>query len=161
MRRVQLDQSRNDCVSIVVGRDWRRSGLLLLALLAVTGLMLLPERGSWASVLAFVLGSLTCITVAALLARAMRVRAHTLVRSSGRLLLDGDPLELARVELRVTQLPLVKVPTGYALSLWVMTLVGPDEVPLGRYRTLLEASLVSGALEDFVQRANVRQPRHV
>jgi hypothetical protein len=161
MRRIRLDLSRNDCVTISVGRDLRRAGVATLGLAAVTGLMLVPERGSWAAMAAFALGSLTSLAIALLLGRALRTRTHTLVRSNGRLLLNGDPLEMARVELRVTQLPVMKVPTGYDLSLWVMTLVGPDEVPLGSYRTLLEASHVSGVLEDFVQRANVRQPRHV
>lgn len=161
MRRVNLDQSRSDCVTIDVGRDLRRAGYALLAQLCVTALMVLPERGSWASWVVFVPGSLISLLIARELVRAMREHTHALVRSNGRLLLNGDPLEMARVELRVLQLPVMKVPTGYELSLWVMTLVGPEEVPLGRYPTLLEASLVSGSLEEFVLRANVRQPRHV
>lgn len=161
MRRVRLDLGRSDCVTVDVGRDWRRAGLLFSALVAVTGLMLVPARATAASVVALVLGGLTSLAVGMLLGRALRRHRHTLVRSNGRLLLDGDPLELARVELRVSQLPILKRPTGYHLSLWVMTLVGPDEIPLGNYPTLLAASAVSGQLEDFVQRANIRQPKHV
>ena len=55
---------------------------------------------------------------------------------------------------------ITRVPTGYALSLWVMTASGPEDVPIGRFATLIEASNLSGQLEDFVQRANVKQHRH-
>jgi hypothetical protein len=41
-----------------------------------------------------------------------------------------------------------------------MTASGPEDVPIGRFATLLEATATSGALEDFVQRANVKQHRH-
>jgi hypothetical protein len=67
---------------------------------------------------------------------------------------------MARVELRVVKMPVTRVPTGYALSLWVMTATGPEDVPIGHSRTLLEASTLSGQLEDFVARANVKQHRH-
>jgi hypothetical protein len=106
--------------------------------------------------------ALVALALPAMAVRAVRVarsRERSLVRASGRLLLDGEPLELARVELRVLKMPVTHVPTGYALSLWVMTSSGPEDIPIGRFRTLLEAAAVSGQLEDFVQRANLKQHR--
>jgi hypothetical protein len=41
-----------------------------------------------------------------------------------------------------------------------MTAAGPIDIPLGTFRTLIDASLISGTIEDFVQRANVKQPGH-
>jgi len=160
MRGVRLSQSRSDYLGIEVGRDRARAGVALASLAAVAALTSWPEPGTAPGLLALLLGGATLVPLGVVLARALRRRQHALVRSAGRLLLDGEPLELARVELRVTVTPVLRMPTGYALSLWVMTSVGPDEVPLGRYRTLLEASTVSGTLEDFVQRANVRPHRH-
>jgi hypothetical protein len=162
MRRVRLTHPRPDCVLVDVGRDWRQAAGIAAGLTVVVALMLSPEAGTFAGILALVLGALTCVPLGVLLARALTTREHLLVRSTGRLLLDGDPLEMARVELRVTQWPLINRPTGYALSLWVMTLVGPDEVPLGQFATMLEAATLSGELEDFIGKANARQqPRHV
>jgi hypothetical protein len=74
------------------------------------------------------------------------------------MMLDGEPLELARVELRVTHWPLIKSPTGYALSLWVMTASGPEDVALGHFTSMLEASRVGGHLEEFIARSSSRQP---
>jgi hypothetical protein len=161
MRRVRLTHPRPDCVLVDVGRDWRQAAGGAAALGVVAALMLAPDPGTFAGILALVLGALTFLPLGVLLSRALARREHLLVRSTGRLLLDGDPLELARVELRVMQWPLINRPTGYALSLWVMTLVGPDEVPLGQFSTMLEAATISGELEDFIGRANARQPRHV
>jgi hypothetical protein len=160
MRRVRLSQSRSDYLGIQVGRDQARAWLSVASLAAVAALMAWPEAGTAPALACLVVGTAALVPLGVVLSRALARRQHALVRTSGRLLLDGEPLELARVELRVTVTPLMRMPTGYALSLWVMTSVGPDEVPLGRYRTLLEASTVSGSLEDFVQRANVRTHRH-
>ncbi len=160
MRRVRLSQSRSDYLGIEVGRDRRRAALAGACLAVIAALTAWPEAGTTAGLVALLVGAAALVPVGVVLARALRPRQHALVRSAGRLLLDGEPLELARVELRVTVTPVLRMPTGYALSLWVMTTVGPGEVPLGHYRTLLEASTVSGALEDFVQRANVRTHRH-
>ncbi len=93
------------------------------------------------------------------LRRAATLHQHTLVRNQGRLLLNGEPLELARVELRVCRWPLVKVPRGYALSLWVMTATGPVDLPIGEFKTMLEATRRSGVFEDFVQRVTPAQHR--
>lgn len=118
----------------------------------------LAGAGGVSTWVVWALGLVMVPVLGVVLVRALRAHRRNLVRSNGRLLLDQEPLELARVELRMIDMPVTKVPTGYALSLWVLTSAGPEDLPLGRYRTLLEAAKVSGTLEDFVQRANVKQP---
>jgi len=160
VRRISVATNRPDCLIVRVGRDVSK-------LLAWSGVM-----AGFVALLAFVerdapFGMMLTLTdmvlmpmVGVALSRFARTTERSLVRSNGRLLLDGEPLELARVELRVLKMPLTRVPTGYALSLWVMTASGPEDVPIGNSRTLLEASALSGQLEDFVARANVKQHRH-
>lgn len=143
-----------------VGRDRSAlalGGLTLLALAVCTALL---ELSSGQGLFALFVDAVTFPLVGVGLLRWARKQERTLVRANARLLLDGEPLELARVELRVLKMPITRVPTGYALSLWVMTATGPEDVPIGRSATLLEASTLSGQLEDFVQRANVKQHRH-
>ena len=143
-----------------VGRDGARLAVWGTALLALTGTLVVLDLATASGLFTLLLyGALLPVIVVALLRFAKR-QERTLVRANGRLLLDGEPLEMARVELRVIKMPITRVPTGYALSLWVMTASGPEDVPIGRFSTLLEASALSGALEDFVQRANVKQHRH-
>jgi hypothetical protein len=157
---VRLSQPRSDCLVVERGRRWRVFALAALGLLTGSvslGLLPLQTAGGLVALVALapVLAVLSVVMV-----RSVRPVTWTLVRTQNRLLIDGEPLEMARVELRVEQMPVTKVPTGYTLSLWVMTASGPVDVPLGRYRTLIDASLVSGTVEDFVQRANVKQPGH-
>src|SRR4051812_10969344 len=45
--------------------------------------------------------------------RSARSRRHVLVRAPGRLLLDGEPLEVARIELRVVKHWVLRAPRGY------------------------------------------------
>jgi len=161
MSRVRLSQPRPDCIQLEIAPDFRRAVLWALPTAAYWPLFRAFELGSPAS-LAWVVVGLVVLPLCTLKALgALKRRNHTLVRTTGRLLLDGEPLELARVELRVQQWPITKVPTGYDLSLWVMTAAGPLDLPLGRYKTLIDASRVSGELEEFVQRANNKQPKHV
>ncbi|MBL9039015.1 MAG: hypothetical protein JNG84_10905 [Archangium sp.] len=61
------------------------------------------------------------------------------------------------VELRVTHRWLTKTPTGYALSLWVMGAAGPDDVDLGHFESMFDATRVSAQLDEFVARANTKQ----
>ncbi|MCA3012160.1 MAG: hypothetical protein INH41_07140 [Myxococcaceae bacterium] len=157
---VRLSQPRHDCLVVERGRRWRRCGFLAAGLLAVSLTAALLPLDEARGLVALVGLAPVLATLAVLLLRAGRLATWTLVRTQGRLLVDGEPVELARVELRVEQMPLTRVPTGYALSLWVMSTSGPVDVPLGSYRTLLEAATVSGTVEDFVQRANVKQPGH-
>ena len=93
--------------------------------------------------------------------RLLTPRKHTLVRVYGRLLLDGEPLEMTRLELRVRQIPILNIPLGYRLSFWVMTASGPLDIPLGHYRTLVSASQASGWLEEFINRTENRLHKHV
>jgi hypothetical protein len=150
--KVRISQPRSECVVVERGRRWRRFALAAVGVMAggvAVGLLPLDTPPGLAALL---------FSVA--MVRAVRPATWTLVRTQGRLLVDGEPLEMARVELRVDQMPITRVPTGYTLSLWVMTAAGPIDIPLGTFRTLIDASLISGTIEDFVQRANVKQPGH-
>lgn len=90
--------------------------------------------------------------------RGMRRRRHVLVRGAGRLLLDGQPLDVARIETRLVKHPLWRTPRGYAVSLWGMELDGrPVEVQLGRHATLMDASRAAGELEDFLELARAEK----
>lgn len=155
VRRINLT-SRPDCLIVRVGRDWAALGLWgLVTALVVAGLVLV-ERSEPLGLTALLLATAVLPMLGVAMSRFARRSERTLVRTNGRLLLDGEPLELARVELRVLKFPVTRVPTGYGLSLWVMTATGPEDVPIGHSRTLLEASMLSGQLEDFVQRANLK-----
>lgn len=158
--RVRLTHPRPDCLQVERGRGWARLGLSLSGIVALASTLALVDRSSAGGLVLTPLFGATMSVLAVVMVRAARTRTWTLVRTQGRLLVDGEPLELARVELRVAQMPITRAPTGYTLSLWMMTSAGPVDVPLGRYRTLIEASGVSGTVEDFVQRANVKQPGH-
>jgi hypothetical protein len=91
--------------------------------------------------------------------RAAVTQRHILVRAPGRLLLDGEPIEAARIELRVIRHWLLRRPHRYALSLWALVGRGEQvDVELGGYPTMLEASMLSGQMEDFLERARQRAP---
>ncbi|MCU0696198.1 MAG: hypothetical protein MUC96_06705 [Myxococcaceae bacterium] len=157
---VRLSQPRSDCLVVERGRRWRRFVFAAVGVVAGgVAVALVPLDTAFGLVGLLSLAPVLAV-LAVVMARAIRPATWTLVRTQGRLLIDGEPLEMARVELRVDQMPVTKVPTGYTLSLWVMTASGPVDIPLGSYRTLIDASLVSGTVEDFVQRANVKQPGH-
>lgn len=161
MRRISVAQSRPDYMVVHVGRDRSRLVLWGAVLLALVGMLALIDLDSAGGQLTLIADLVVFPLLVIALLRLARTQERTLVRANNRLLLDGEPLELARVELRVLKMPITRVPTGYALSLWVMTASGPEDVPIGRFATLIEASNLSGQLEDFVQRANVKQHRHV
>lgn len=158
MRLVRLTQPRPDNLVIDEGRDWRRAGVALVLTAVWVGVAMLLEADSGALV-AFLISGMFVLPLCALAARRwLRRRVLSVVRTPGRLFLDGEPLELARIELRVTHWPVIKTPTGYALSLWVMTATGPEDVALGHFESMLDASRVGGHLEDFIARATNRQP---
>ena len=92
------------------------------------------------------------------LLRLLQRRRRMLVRVPGRLLLDGEAIDMARVELRVEYRRFTKTPRGYSLSLWLMTSSGAEDLALGRFATLVEASSAAGVLEEFVLKANLRLP---
>ena len=160
MRRISVTQTRPDYMVVHVGRDRARLVVWGVTLLVLVGTLPVLELSSAGGLFTLLLYSALLPVISVALVRMGRKQERTLVRANNRLLLDGEPLEMARVELRVTKMPITRVPTGYALSLWVMTASGPEDVPIGRFATLLEASALSGQLEDFVQRANVKQHRH-
>lgn len=158
MRVIRLSQPRSDCLIVNEGRDWRRAtvGVVLLAAWLTVALLVSSESG--ASVLYSLLSVVVLPVAVVAVQRLLRKRTLSVIRMPGRLLLNGEPIELARVELRVTHVPVLKTPTGYALSLWVMTATGPDDVPLGHFESMFEASKVGGHLEEFIGRVSSRQP---
>jgi hypothetical protein len=158
--KVRLTQPRSDCLVVERGRAWGRFGFAGLGVGVLSAMLGLVDLSTGPGLTLLVLVAPLLAVFAVVMVRAARVETWTLVRAQGRLLVDGEPLELARVELRVAQMPVTRVPTGYTLSLWMMTSAGPIDIPLGTWRTLIEASNISGTVEDFVQRANVRQPGH-
>ena len=160
MRRISVTQSRPDYMVVHVGRDRARLVLWGSTLLALAGMLAWGDLSTAAGQLTLIVDLVIFPILAVALMRLAKKQERTLVRANSRLLLDGEPLEMARVELRVLKMPITRVPTGYALSLWVMTASGPEDVPIGRFSTLIDASNLSGQLEDFVQRANVKQHRH-
>lgn len=160
MRRISVTQSRPDYMVVHVGRDRSRLVVWGATLLVLVGSLALVDLSSGSGLFTLFLDAVLFPVIVVALLRLGKTQERTLVRANSRLLLDGEPLEMARVELRVLKMPITRVPTGYALSLWVMTASGPEDVPIGRFATLLEASALSGQLEDFVQRANVKQHRH-
>lgn len=164
MPSTRLSQPRPDCLVFEQGRDVRRA--LLWALPGVAWGLTFATAGAWLSGdgarMAWVALGMAVLPFTVIRGlRTLRRQDYTLVRAQGRLLLDGEPLEMARIELRVERRPITRVPRGYSLSLWVMTVTGPRDLPLGHYADLVAASRVSGTVEDFVQRAGNRQPRHV
>ncbi len=160
MRRISVTQSRPDYMVIHVGRDRARLVLWGATFAVLLGLLAFADLTTAGGAFIFITEAIVLPILGVALVRLGRQQERTLVRANNRLLLDGEPLEMARVELRVLKMPITRVPTGYALSVWVMTASGPEDVPIGRFATLIEASSLSGQLEDFVQRANVKQHRH-
>lgn len=158
--KVRISQPKAECVVVERGRAWSRFSIALSVSLAMAATLFFIDGSSGPGLLLFAVFGVGIAALAVVMARSVRVASWTLVRTQGRLLVDGEPLELARVELRVDQMPLTRVPRGYTLSLWLMTAAGPIDIPLGSYRTLIEASTISGTIEDFVQRANLKQPGH-
>ncbi|MGV3620659.1 MAG: hypothetical protein ACO1OB_07570 [Archangium sp.] len=156
MRRATVTQNRSDCVVVRIGSDRSRVVMFGVALAAFVALGFLPAWGSGFELLWLSTAAVIMPTLVLFLVRAARGSERTLVRTHNRLLLDGEPLDMARVELRVLKWPFTSVPNGYALSLWVMTASGPEDVPIAQFPTMLEATSLSGTLEEFVQRANIR-----
>lgn len=160
MRPIRVTTNRPDYLLVSVGRDRAKLVSWSLVFVACASLLALVDLSHPAGLALFFFEAVALPALAVALSRFARTSERALVRANGRLLLDGEPLDMARVELRVVKMPVTRVPTGYALSLWVMTATGPEDVPIGHSRTLLEASTLSGQLEDFVARANVKQHRH-
>lgn len=160
MRRISVTQSRPDYMVVHIGRDRARLVIWGTTLLALVGMLAAVDLSTAGGQFTLITDLVIFPILAVALVRLAKTKERTLVRATSRLLLDGEPLDMARVELRVLKMPITRVPTGYALSLWVMTASGPEDVPIGRFSTLIDASNLSGQLEDFVQRANVKQHRH-
>jgi hypothetical protein len=161
MATVNVTHLRQDTLDIEVGPDWGRALLALSVVLAwvLGGALGWPTGG--AALLWLAAGALLDPVAAVIASRALRTRRYTLARAPGRLMFDGEPLDLARVELRLLEWPWVKRPRAYELSLWMLTSSGPVSLPLGRFSTMVKASGLSGDLEEFLQQAGIKQPRRV
>ena len=144
MRKISVTHSRPDYMVIHVGRDRARLIVWGATFLTLLGMLALVDFSTAAGAFVLIVDMAILPILGVALLRLARTQERTLVRANNRLLLDGEPLEMARVELRVIKMPITRVPTGYALTVWVMTASGPEDVPIGRFATLLEASALSG-----------------
>lgn len=161
MPSVSITSARSDTLEVAIGRRWGRAVAAVSVVVAwfASG-MLAPTGASFAAL--WIAGLVLLIPGSAVVAaRALRARRVTLARTPGRLMLDGEPVELARVELRLLEWPLVKRPRAYELSLWMLTAGGPIDMPLGRFPTMVQAASLSGELEEFLAQAGVKQPGKV
>jgi hypothetical protein len=144
-----------------IRRGPRAAGLLGAAAMLSAWLGLLLWRGadSRDGLALWVAGLFVVPWVALRVWRAGKRDRHVLVRGQGRLVLDGQPLDVARIETRLVRHPLLRLPAGYAVSLWGMEVDGrPVELELGRHATLMEAARAAGELEEFLEVARAERP---
>ncbi len=99
--------------------------------------------------------------VALRLWRGTRAKRHVLVRGAGKLMLDNQPLDVARIETRLVLWPLLRRPRGYVVKLWGMEVDGrPVDLELGVHATLMDASRAAGELEEFLEMARAGSSEH-
>lgn len=147
-----------DFLVVRTPRRWGAVGVLVAVLAGWALLVAALGPSSVPGLLLLGLGALGVPPALIAAKRLLTVTQVSVARAPGRLLVDGDPVELARVELHMRAWPFTQRPREYALSLWVLTSAGPQDLPLGTYRTLLLASQAAAPFEDFVQRANLKLP---
>ncbi len=141
----------------------RRASPLRVAMLVGSAAVLLtlcavPHNVAALLGLSFALALVLAPFLAVAAWRALAVQRRVIVRRPGRLLVDGDPVEFARVELRVIEPPFRRRAKRFALSLWVMAPNGPEDILLGAYQSLVLASLQADEWETFLRKANLKQP---
>lgn len=133
--------------------------LLFPMMLGIALAMVLTVASGWTRV---GVGALAAVTFLYVTFRSLKLAApkrFVLARTTGRVYLDGDPLEAARVELRAVKHWLLRKPSRYVLSLWAMSNRGDGiDIPFGNFNTLLEATVLSGQIEEFLERARHRTP---
>jgi hypothetical protein len=145
-----------------IQRGPRAMGLLGAAAVLFGWALLMAWRGadSRDGLALWVSGLVVVPWVAVRLWRGSRRERHVLVRGNGRLTLDNQPLDVARIETRLVLYPLLKRPRGYAVALWGMEVDGrPVELELGLHRTLMDASRAAGELEEFLELAKAAPER--
>jgi hypothetical protein len=144
---------------VVVKRGNRLGvAVLLVGALALLGLPGLPRE----SAVLFGLMLTAAVILAPVFAiaawRALRPVSRVIVRRKGQVLVDGDPVEFARVELRVLEPRFRRAARGYALSFWVMAPNGPEDILVGSYASLLSAAIHAEEWEVFLRKADLKQP---
>lgn len=146
----------NDKLAVVVTTD-RRGARVWLPLWIILGLVLLWRLSAHAlPAWVWVLHLLVGVLIVWRYRDAGVTKRHLLERFKGRLVLDGDILEVARVETRVLELPLLRRPHGCRVSIWGMVVEGRVvEFDVGRFRGLVEASRLTGELERFFEQTKV------
>lgn len=159
VRRIHVHQTRSDCVTIDIRPDRERMALWLTTLALIGGLHFWLLAGVSIPLWLLAIDAVALPLIVIRLRRVATRHERTLVRAQGRLLLDGEPLEMARVELRVRKWPFTHVPSSYSLSLWVMTASGPEDVPVGDFTTMIDATARSGTLEEFVKTDSAQRHR--
>jgi hypothetical protein len=145
-----------------IRRGPRPLGLLGAAAALTVWLALLLWRGpeSRDGLALWVTGVFLVPWVALRVWRGSRRERHVLTRGGGRLVLDGQPLDVARIETRLVRHWLLRLPRGFAVSLWGMEVDGrPVELELGRHATLMDAARAAGELEEFLELARAERPQ--
>jgi len=141
-------KTQPDGLEVVTPRSLRLFAVALTLTVVVAAALMLEQSG-WVLTLALLVAlPLPFLWVLAL--RAAATHQVRLKREGGRVFCNGEELEVARIENRV-ELSLFKVPRGYSLSLWGLTVEGRAvEVALGELPDLFAASKMAGTLEDFL-----------
>ncbi len=147
-----------DDMYIVVRRGKRvRVAVLVLAVMGLMVLNAVPRESTVLSALILIISLFSAPVFAVAAVRAWVSHERVVVRRPGQLLVDGDPVEFARVELRVVEPGLRRRVKGFALSLWVMGANGPEDIVLGTFPSLLTASTYAEEWEGFLAKANLKQ----
>ena len=148
MRAVRLTLSRKDCLIIDVGRDWFYAVVSLFGIGFSCWIIASLDPATRLGKFALVAALASLITGVIVLRRSLARRHCVVVKTDQGLLLNGDPIEFARAELHLRTRFFGLLAPYFELSLWVMTLIGPEELPLGNFRSLIDASEVAGELEE-------------
>lgn len=156
MRGVEFQQATEEMLTIRRRRSWRAAIVPLLALTGWVCVLAMIGPASLYGMIVLAVGAGILPWLLPRLSAAVRNFEITLARSPSGVLVDGEPLESARVESRVVCTFFTQDPKGYSLSLWVLFVEGGSrDVELGRFRTLLDVSQASWTIEAFLATASI------
>ena len=111
----------------------------------------------WSGYATLGLGVLVVPAVLINVFRYTRPQRILLERKGGLLWCNQEPLETARVEMRVVHGWFLMVPKNYRLSLWALTIEGKAlELELGHAKSLVTASETAGVVDEFLHRRERR-----